>query len=700
MEITKSYYDIREILKLYPRNISGIQDNSDISSISNFTPHPNLYWEGWGQTKEIAEETLKYIARLKTKVYILIVENNKYKDFIQFNPKGSPIEFKKYLKNFNKKIKWSEKEKRYIINNEWKFMSCILQDKPDKEDKHVYHKMFEKIMNNINLPNGMYIYSLRDVLLVHKKELYPWIDVVGGEVKMKNFPSKLLPIFNTTGGNDYWDIPIPNFEDKDYIYGKKPELDYSVNKPENEQIQINWNKKKPTAVFRGSASGCGYDEDTNPRIKISKISQILSDKENGPDIRTLLDAGLTSKSLKKKYRFQRDEGLGYFDFQSTGLKEAGRLNKIEQSQFKYLVYIEGNVAAHRLATDMLMGSVILYVESEYSLWFEHLMKENVHYLKIKSDLSDLIEKIMWCRKNDDICREMAKNTRELALTILTPQLFNGIFINYVNHFQNVKIYKRTSNNKSSLKKKPLDKLIIKSEDEYPLFLKETMYKEPKLMVNSVLADIFRRGKIVMDDGPEEKLIDAVSPREGINIYDIIKENKITKCLEVGMANGVSALYACQALKDNNLPNSYLISIDPFQSTQYKNIARTNIKRAGLEKFSIVMEEKSYDALPKLLKMIENREIEPFEYIFIDGMHLFDYTLVDFFYADLLLKVGGVILLDDIKHPNVKTCYNYIKSNYEHYKLIKTISSGTTATFQKIKQDDRIWSFHRGFNGGI
>jgi hypothetical protein len=424
MEITKSYNNINEILSLYPKNIISSFEINEIDF--GFPYHPNLKWEGWEQSYKAAEETLKYIDRLKTKVYILIVENNQYKDFIQFSPKGSPKELRKYLSRLNRKIKWSDKEKKYVQKTEWKFMSCILQDKKDKEEKHAYHNMFEKIFKDIKLPNGMYIYSLRDVLLIHKKKIYPWVDVVGGEVLMKNFPKKFLPVFNTTGGQDYWDIPIPNFEDKDFIYGKKPELESG--------IITDWKLKKSTAVFRGSASGCGYDEMTNPRIRISKISQILQDKDNSQGMRTLLDAGLTSKSLNKKYRLHKSEGLGYFDFKSTGLKEANRLNKIEQSEYKYIVYIEGNVAAHRLATDMLMGSVILYVESEYTLWFEHLLKENVHYIKIKADLSDLIEKILWCRENDDMCQKIAENARELALSILTPEIFYGVFVNYLPKF--------------------------------------------------------------------------------------------------------------------------------------------------------------------------------------------------------------------------------------------------------------------------
>jgi hypothetical protein len=429
MEITKSFSKIEDILRLYPKSIL----NRNITKVS-VKAHPNLKWNGWEQSYEAAKSTLEYIDRLKSKVYVLTVEGNKLKNFVQFNPKGSPKELTRYLNKLNKSIKWSDKEKKDIQKSEWKFMSCILQkeDKTDSETfKHPYHKIMESISEKYNLANGMYIFSLRDVLLVHKKGVYPWINITSEEVKMKNFPKKLLPIFNTTGGKDYWDIPIPNFEDKDYIYGKKPEL----GSPENPlgEINLDWESKKPTAVFRGSASGCGYTDDTNPRIRISKISQILQDKDNSDEVKTLLDAGLTSQSLTRKYRFHKDIGLGYFDFKSTGLKEAKRLSKKEQSEYKYLVYIEGNVAAHRLATDMLMNSAILYVKSEYTLWFEHLIQSKDYFIEVKEDLTDLLDVLIWCRENDEYCKELAKKSRKFALDILTPNFFNETFVSYINY---------------------------------------------------------------------------------------------------------------------------------------------------------------------------------------------------------------------------------------------------------------------------
>ena len=65
------------------------------------------------------------------------------------------------------------------------------------------------------------------------------------------------------------------------------------------------------------------------------------------------------------------------------------------------------------------------------------------------------------------------------------------------------------------------------------------------------------------------------------------------------------------------------------------------------------------------------EIPKFHLIYIDGWHTFDYTLVDFFFADLLLETNGIIVLDDIKHRPVQKCLEYIESNYPHYQVVRT-----------------------------
>ena len=83
-----------------------------------------------------------------------------------------------------------------------------------------------------------------------------------------------------------------------------------------------------------------------------------------------------------------------------------------------------------------------------------------------------------------------------------------------------------------------------------------------------------------------------------------------------------------------------------------------------------------------------------DFIFIDGWHTFDYTLVDFFYADLLVREGGMIIVDDVLHRGVNKFEKYIKTNYGFYKQLN--SPKTVGCFKKLRKDDRDWDFHRDF----
>ena len=185
-----------------------------------------------------------------------------------------------------------------------------------------------------------------------------------------------------------------------------------------------------------------------------------------------------------------------------------------------------------------------------------------------------------------------------------------------------------------------------------------------------------------------KIHSAIKKEDGENITYIINKYKLKKCLEVGMAFGISAFYILTAGKDISL-----ISIDPFQKDpkQWDSMGLKLIKKMDLNHRHHFIEELSYIALPKLLGSYGRNY---FDFIFIDGWHTFDYTLIDFFYADKLLNKGGVILIDDTLHEGVKKFVKYIESNYKNYKIIPT--NNTQAAFIKIEEDSREWFFHSGF----
>lgn len=420
---THTVYEVNEILKFYDKTWDTIPKKTNISKDLEFFPtitelSPNVKAKDkslWNMSYKTAKDTFNYIYRLKTKVYIARINDGILEDYILFAPKGSPKELEKFLKNFDPELNIPKYKKDFVKNHKWKFMGCILQYKEDLlQDltKHSYYKFMTSVNPEIykHVKNGLYILSTRDLCLVHKRGMEPWVDVVGSERNDIGFiPKKFLPIFNTTGGENYFDIPIPNFDDVNYAYNLKED---PKGLEDFRDLTTLWSNKKNAAVFRGSATGCGYSPENNIRLNLAKLSQDLGNKE-------LLDAGIVrGDTFKEKYIFNRDTGLGFFKIDRYNLQVVPRLTKKEQSQYKYIIEAEGNVSAHRVLTDMLLGSVLLMIDSEYTLWYSHLLKPYVHYIPIKKDLSNLIETIVWCRDHDELSETIAKNSLQFAKDLL------------------------------------------------------------------------------------------------------------------------------------------------------------------------------------------------------------------------------------------------------------------------------------------
>jgi hypothetical protein len=68
--------------------------------------------------------------------------------------------------------------------------------------------------------------------------------------------------------------------------------------------------------------------------------------------------------------------------------------------YKYQISLDGTVAAYRLPY-LLSGSALVLKQD--SIYYEHFyddLRPYEHYLPIRRDLSDLIEKIQWARDHD------------------------------------------------------------------------------------------------------------------------------------------------------------------------------------------------------------------------------------------------------------------------------------------------------------
>jgi hypothetical protein len=214
-------------------------------------------------------------------------------------------------------------------------------------------------------------------------------------------------------------------------------IDYKYSK-----TKISWGEKQATAVFRGTATGCGINIEENPRLKVAFIDKQWSEDPNlnGSEEGTepYLNAGITRfpnryKTIEgsEEVFHSRERGLVMKISEQISIKKAISMNN--QMRYKYILNIPGNSAAYRLSFLLRSGSVILNVESENKLWWESKWKPMEHYIPIRGDLSDLKEKIAWCKANDEECQRIAINAQKFADAYVTKDAVLNYLENVINN---------------------------------------------------------------------------------------------------------------------------------------------------------------------------------------------------------------------------------------------------------------------------
>ena len=238
----------------------------------------------------------------------------------------------------------------------------------------------------------------------------------------------------------------------------------------------------------------------------------------------------------------------------------------------------------------------------------------------------------------------------------------------------------------------------------------------------LLKDILECGHMTDLDGCPRPISAHVSENEGRFLQELFRRYEVQSSLEIGCAFGISSLYMCEVLQAN--PRATHTIIDPKQSKLWGGIGRANLERAG-HTFVEFIEDRSELIMPELV-----RAGRIFDFVFIDGFHTFDHTLVDLFYASRLIDVGGIIAIDDCTMPSVGKAVRYMRNLPCYAKLsgVKTPSrrrrlvsavarvipekaalsllppcvidraypSETMVALRKISPDNREWNWYADF----
>ncbi|XP_029952101.1 protein O-glucosyltransferase 3 [Salarias fasciatus] len=210
-----------------------------------------------------------------------------------------------------------------------------------------------------------------------------------GDWPLETRLSGAAPILSWCGSTETRDIVLPTYE----VTHSTLETLRGVT---NDLLSVQghtgppWRNKTERAFFRGRDS-------REERLQLASLSR------KHPE---LLDAAITGWFFFRER--EKDVGraplVGFFDF----------------FKFKYQVNVDGTVAAYRFPYLLLGSSLVLKQDSQYYEFFYRSLEPWTHFVPVKRDLSDLLDKIRWAKDNDGRAEEVSRAGRAAARDLLQP----------------------------------------------------------------------------------------------------------------------------------------------------------------------------------------------------------------------------------------------------------------------------------------
>jgi predicted O-methyltransferase YrrM len=207
---------------------------------------------------------------------------------------------------------------------------------------------------------------------------------------------------------------------------------------------------------------------------------------------------------------------------------------------------------------------------------------------------------------------------------------------------------------------------------------------------TVLDEMLSTRRTVGRSGKVFEKLESVSTLNNLRfIQQTMRERKPVRTLEVGLAFGASTLVFCsehhrlghEAAKQHT-------AIDPYQPYPMLDEAGVYaVERAGFEDFLDYRPEFSEFGMPRILEAGER-----YDFIYIDGSHLFENVFIDAFYAARLLNDGGWMALDDSSDPHIAKVNDFVRSNLGN--ALREVSRGARAAVASLFGKQQLTVFER------
>lgn len=401
----------------------------------------NIYWEKYRDINSSdVDNTFKYFFHKMKKALFVQIRDNKVKVYLPFSNARYTNDWGHLMKVDPSKYQRMEDFFRHssilggrpfnsklVATNPslWVGNNCLLRTEyPSREgdgSMTVFSDMFRELCRNRQVPDCEFFVNKRDFPLLKNNGTEAYDAIFGEDTPLLDHNyKKYAPLLGMVTTDKNADIPIPTWEDWMRVSSIEDRKFFNNGRDYKINFDIPWANKKAIAVFRGGSTGCGTEIETNPRIKLARMNL---DNVLDEDGQRLLDAGITDWNTRPR-KEPGKEYLTTIELNELNIPVIDSLNPYQQSGYKYIINVDGHVSAYRLSLELSTGSVILLADSKYHMWYHQFLQPWVHYVPVTSDLSDLYEKIKWCKTHDEECQTIAQNALEFYGKYLSKE---GIF---------------------------------------------------------------------------------------------------------------------------------------------------------------------------------------------------------------------------------------------------------------------------------
>jgi hypothetical protein len=259
----------------------------------------------------------------------------------------------------------------------------------------------DRVCEASKVPDCDFFVNYYDQVILRSDLRVPFWHIIGSANGKKAPPTgakgPMAPIVSMCTKPGFIDIPFVFPDDIARVWAIYGAPKCSNNYLDETSYEMQWSNKRSVAVFRGSATGCGWTPETNDRLRLAQLSAAYAE---------LLDAKLTHPEDTVHYKKHASEA--WVRYVPIVQDPDAVLTPAEQSRYKYVVYAEGNVAAYRLSSLFSLGSMVIYVVGDdYRGWFHPLLQHRRNCYIVK-DADGALEAVRWARANDREAKRIAE----------------------------------------------------------------------------------------------------------------------------------------------------------------------------------------------------------------------------------------------------------------------------------------------------